>query len=161
MATDVDAMAVCLDSCEQYPNCTHACTIEAPFPWSNLLFTVVLVMLSGMFSGLTLGLLSLSLEGLDIVIHGGNPDERRWATRIYPVRKRGNLLLCTLLFGNTLVIALPPLHTHQPTQNQHTFYIPPAHLCGQMSSALRIPMSGLAYRVGLCWVGGTPQAPTL
>jgi hypothetical protein len=127
MATDVDAMAVCLDSCEQYPNCTHACTIEAPFPWSNLLFTVVLVMLSGMFSGLTLGLLSLSLEGLDIVIHGGNPDERRWATRIYPVRKRGNLLLCTLLFGNTLVIALPPCtHTNQhktsipSTYHQHT-----------------------------------------
>ena len=68
--------------------------------------TILLVGLSGMFSGLTLGLLSLSIEGLNIVIHGGSDEERRWAEKILPIRKRGNLLLCTLLLGNTLVNAV-------------------------------------------------------
>ena len=54
----------------------------------------------------SLGLLSLSLEGLDIVVHGGSADEKRWAELIIPVRKKGNKLLCTLLLGNTLVNAL-------------------------------------------------------
>ena len=72
----------------------------------TLFSLVVLILFSGMFSGLTLGLLSLSIEGLDIVISGGSPEERRWATRILPLRKQGNLLLCTLLLGNTLVNAI-------------------------------------------------------
>jgi metal transporter CNNM len=74
-------------------------------PVPTILITVLLVCLSGMFSGLTLGLLSLSIEGLDIIISAGDADERRWAKKIYPMRKRGNLLLCTLLLGNTLVNA--------------------------------------------------------
>ena len=70
-----------------------------------LLCAVVLVGFSGMFSGLTLGLMSLSMEGLDIIVNGGNPEEAKWAERILPLRKSGNLLLCTLLLGNTLVNA--------------------------------------------------------
>ena len=95
----------CLEQCEAYPVCAAACEPQ-PFPIMNLLGMVVLVMMSGGFSGLTLGLLSLSLEGLDIIIHGGTPDEKRWAELIYPVRKKGNKLLCTLLLGNTLVNAM-------------------------------------------------------
>jgi len=72
----------------------------------NLFGTIFLVMLSAMFSGLTLGLLSLSLEGLDILISAGDDRQRGYARRIYPLRRRGNLLLCTLLLGNTLVNAL-------------------------------------------------------
>lgn len=89
-----------------FDTCAAGCAAPPTSMVPNILGTVVLVMLSGLFSGLTLGLLSLSLEGLDIVITGGDPDERRWAKRILPVRKRGNLLLCTLLLGNTLVNAL-------------------------------------------------------
>lgn len=61
-------------------------------------------MLSGTFSGLNLGLMSLTVEDLTIIIDGSSdPKEVRWAQKILPLRKRGNLLLCTLLIGNTLV----------------------------------------------------------
>lgn len=38
-----------------------------------------------------------------IVAESGTPDKRRDAQRIMPIRKRGNLLLCTLLLGNVAV----------------------------------------------------------
>lgn len=102
---DLYELQACNASCTDNPVCLEQCLPRA-FDYASLLVTVVLVMLSGMFSGLTLGLLSLSLEGLDIIVAGGEPDEKRWAKKIYPIRKSGNLLLCTLLLGNTLVNAL-------------------------------------------------------
>jgi metal transporter CNNM len=60
---------------------------------------VVLIMLSGLFSGLTLGLLGLDLSGLDIVEHGDNKELAECARKIIPVRRNGNLLLCSLLLG--------------------------------------------------------------
>lgn len=51
---------------------------------------------------------SLDMLGLEILMEGGEPDERRYAASIMPVRRRGNLLLCTLLLGNTLVNCAPP-----------------------------------------------------
>jgi len=62
----------------------------------NYIIVVVLVTLSGIFSGLTLGYFSMDLTGLERKIKLG--DTR--AKKIYPIRKRGNLLLCTLLLGN-------------------------------------------------------------
>eukprot|EP00403_Amphidinium_massartii_P018743 CAMPEP_0178420610 /NCGR_PEP_ID=MMETSP0689_2-20121128/26222_1 /TAXON_ID=160604 /ORGANISM="Amphidinium massartii, Strain CS-259" /LENGTH=606 /DNA_ID=CAMNT_0020042099 /DNA_START=39 /DNA_END=1855 /DNA_ORIENTATION=+ len=64
---------------------------------------VVLVMLSGLFSGLTLGLMGLDIIGLEIVQKGENEELRRCAAKIAPVRKKGNMLLCTLLLGNVAV----------------------------------------------------------
>lgn len=55
--------------------------------------------LSGLFSGLTLGLLSLDTQSLRRRAKHGDLD----AKAIYPVRKRGNLLLTTLLLGNVAV----------------------------------------------------------
>ena len=70
------------------------------------LLILVMVFLSAMFSGLTLGLLGLDKTGLEIVMGGGSPDERKYAKSIYPVREDGNRLLCTLLLGNVAVNAL-------------------------------------------------------
>ncbi len=58
-----------------------------------------LVFLSGCFSGLTLGFFSLNLTSLERKMKLG--DKR--AIKVYPVRKNGNLLLCTLLLGNVAV----------------------------------------------------------
>lgn len=67
---------------------------------------VFLVCMSAMFSGLTLGLLSLDKTGLEIVMEGEDAKNAAAAKKIYPIRKRGNLLLCTLLLGNVAVNAL-------------------------------------------------------
>ena len=65
----------------------------------DYVIVIVLVLLSGTFSGLTLGMFSLNLSALERKIRLG--DER--ARRVYSVRKKGNLLLCTLLLGNVAV----------------------------------------------------------
>jgi len=63
------------------------------------LIVTILVILSGCFSGLTLGFFSLNVTSLERKIKLG--DQR--AAKVYPIRKRGNLLLCTLLIGNVAV----------------------------------------------------------
>lgn len=57
---------------------------------------IVLLIFSGLFSGLTLGLMSLSAPELKRKKDLGDKE----AGKIYEVRKEGNLLLTTLLVGN-------------------------------------------------------------
>ncbi|CAK9050866.1 unnamed protein product [Durusdinium trenchii] len=67
--------------------------------------------LSAVFSGLNLGLMCLDANQLQLLVKAaGNPEadeearrQGRWAKRIYPLRKDGNLLLCTVLLGNVMV----------------------------------------------------------
>jgi metal transporter CNNM len=66
---------------------------------SAFAIVIVLVLLSGLFSGLTLGLLGLDKTELERKMKLG--DKR--AAKVYSVRKNGNLLLCTLLLGNVAV----------------------------------------------------------
>ncbi len=65
----------------------------------NLIIIVLLVISSGLFSGLTLGLMGLNVFDLKRKVKLGNKN----AEKIYPLRKQGNLLLCTLLLGNVAV----------------------------------------------------------
>jgi metal transporter CNNM len=65
----------------------------------NYLIILFLISLSGLFSGLTLGLLGLNKTDLERKIKLGN----KKAIKVYEVRKKGNLLLCTLLLGNVAV----------------------------------------------------------
>lgn len=65
----------------------------------DYLISIVLVILSGLFSGLTLGLLSLDTQSLRRRAKHGDEN----AATIYPVREKGNLLLTTLLLGNVAV----------------------------------------------------------
>ena len=76
-------------------------------PWWFFLIAAGLIVMSGFFSGLNLGLMSLAPDELKVVMEGSDNDQaKKDAAKIYPLRKRGNLLLCTLLLGNTLVNAL-------------------------------------------------------
>merc|ERR1711872_556467 len=71
--------------------------------WLMIIFCCVLLCLSGLFSGLNLGLMSLDQTELKIVMSTGTDQEKDYANRILPVRALGNFLLCSILLGNVLV----------------------------------------------------------
>ncbi|XP_058236860.1 metal transporter CNNM2 isoform X2 [Hemibagrus wyckioides] len=73
-----------------------------PF-WLQVIFISMLLCLSGMFSGLNLGLMALDPMELQIVQNCGTEREKNYARKIEPVRSQGNYLLCSLLLGNVLV----------------------------------------------------------
>eukprot|EP00898_Chlorokybus_atmophyticus_P008522 jgi/Chlat1/8671/Chrsp88S08059 len=93
------ASKACFDACY-----TSAGWSEPVSPkYYNIPVAIFLIMMSAMFAGLTLGLMSLDKVGLQIIMEGGDKKERKWAAAIRPIRERGNLLLCTLLLGNAFV----------------------------------------------------------
>ncbi|KAJ6602172.1 hypothetical protein B0H10DRAFT_2081154 [Mycena sp. CBHHK59/15] len=63
----------------------------------------VLVLLSGVFAGLTLGYMSLDETQLNVLCLSGTPKQREYANKILPIRKNGHLLLVTLLLANMIV----------------------------------------------------------
>lgn len=65
----------------------------------DYIVVVVLLIFSALFSGLTLGLMSLSAAELKRKMTLGNLE----AKKVYAVRRRGNLLLTTLLIGNVAI----------------------------------------------------------
>lgn len=76
--------------------------------WWEILIIVFLSLLTGVFSGLNLGIISLDLNYLELLAsppYESADDERdaKYAKRIIPLRKKGNLLLCTIVLGNVAV----------------------------------------------------------
>jgi metal transporter CNNM len=68
----------------------------------TIFILIALLALSAIFSGLTLGLMSLDTHSLRRKMKAGNRD----ALKVYEVRKDGNLLLTTLLLGNVAINAV-------------------------------------------------------
>ncbi|XP_061589986.1 metal transporter CNNM4 isoform X2 [Cololabis saira] len=71
--------------------------------WLQVCLISGLLVLSGMFSGLNLGLMALDPMELRIVQSCGTTKEKKYARKIEPIRSKGNYLLCSLLLGNVLV----------------------------------------------------------
>ncbi|CAE8602163.1 unnamed protein product, partial [Polarella glacialis] len=77
----------------------------------KVVIILVLVCLSQTFTGLNIGLMSLDTSQLQVLIEVPKKDEEavkvaKYAKKILPLRQKGNLLLCTILLGNTAVNAL-------------------------------------------------------
>ncbi|XP_034398408.1 metal transporter CNNM4 isoform X2 [Cyclopterus lumpus] len=70
--------------------------------WLQVILITFLLVLSGMFSGLNLGLMALDPMELRIVQTCGTDKEKKYARKIEPIRRKGNYLLCSLLLGNVL-----------------------------------------------------------
>nr|PNR53930.1 hypothetical protein PHYPA_007605 [Physcomitrium patens] len=74
-----------------------------------ILIIIGLVLFAGLMSGLTLGLMSLSLVDLEVLQKSGKPADQKHAGKILPVVRRQHLLLCTLLIGNALAMEALPI----------------------------------------------------
>ena len=73
--------------------------------WLRPLLCLLLICFSGMFSGLTLGLMGLDKTQLRVIKESGTDQMKAYAEKIEPLRRNGNHLLSTLLLGNTAVNA--------------------------------------------------------
>ncbi|KAM7482388.1 hypothetical protein LguiB_006971 [Lonicera macranthoides] len=75
----------------------------------HILIIIFLVLFAGMMSGLTLGLMSLSLVDLEVLAKSGTPTDRKHAAKILPVVKNQHLLLCSLLICNAAAMEALPI----------------------------------------------------
>ncbi|CAN6817202.1 unnamed protein product [Brassica oleracea] len=69
-----------------------------------------LVLFAGIMSGLTLGLMSLSLVDLEILQRSGSPKEKKQSAAIFPVVQKQHQLLVTLLLFNALAMEGLPIY---------------------------------------------------
>lgn len=77
--------------------------------FSRIGIVIFLVLFAGLMSGLTLGLMSMSLVEIEVLAKSGKPSDRKHAVRILPVVRRQHLLLCTLLICNAAAMEALPI----------------------------------------------------
>ncbi|KAL8554803.1 hypothetical protein ACS0TY_002842 [Phlomoides rotata] len=75
----------------------------------HIAVVVFLVLFSGLMSGLTLGLMSLSLVDLEVLAKSGTPKDKQHAVKILPVVRNQHLLLVTLLICNAASMEALPI----------------------------------------------------
>ncbi|WFD03789.1 cell agglutination protein Mam3 [Malassezia obtusa] len=76
----------------------------------DLLMIGLLVLLGGIFAGLTLGLMGLDMVNLQVLMTSGNEQERKNATKVMRLLERGrHWVLVVLLLGNVIVNETLPI----------------------------------------------------
>lgn len=75
----------------------------------------ILIVLSGIFAGLTLGYMSLDETQLAVLAAQGTPKQQDAARKIMPIRKDGHLLLTTLLIANMITNEVCPSSVLPPS----------------------------------------------
>eukprot|EP00026_Physarum_polycephalum_P006455 Phypoly_transcript_06498.p1 GENE.Phypoly_transcript_06498~~Phypoly_transcript_06498.p1 ORF type:complete len:546 (+),score=66.46 Phypoly_transcript_06498:68-1705(+) len=92
-----------------YTDPGHHDTFPSGAFWIDLLIIFFMVIIAGIMSGLTLGLLSLDIMNLEIIIKTGEPKDVRNAKRILPLVKKHHQLLVTLLLTNAAAMEALPI----------------------------------------------------
>ncbi|MED6204028.1 DUF21 domain-containing protein [Stylosanthes scabra] len=75
----------------------------------NIGVSGLLVIFAGLMSGLTLGLMSMSIVDLEVLANSGSPRDRKYAAKILTVVRNQHLLLCTLLICNAIAMEALPI----------------------------------------------------
>lgn len=88
--------------------CINNCIYPPVYVWGSedyfdVIFIVILLCLSGIFSGLTLSMVALDQVALKIISEAGGGPSQEYARRILPLKEKGNLLICTVIIGNVCV----------------------------------------------------------
>ncbi|KAL7229868.1 hypothetical protein ACSBR2_008424 [Camellia fascicularis] len=76
--------------------------------WVYLVISMALVAFVGLMSGLTLGLMSLSLVDLEVLTKAGQPQNKKNTEKILHIVKNQHLILCTLLICNAMAMEIIP-----------------------------------------------------
>mmetsp|Transcript_2569 Transcript_2569/g.3409 ORF Transcript_2569/g.3409 Transcript_2569/m.3409 type:complete len:507 (+) Transcript_2569:51-1571(+) len=79
----------------------------------DICISIGLILIAGLMSGLTIGLMSLDVMNLRILMHSGTATERKYATKILPVVERHHHLLVTLLLCNAMAMEALPIFLDQ------------------------------------------------
>lgn len=86
--------------------------ISTPSLWINITLSAILVILGGIFAGLTLGLMGQDEVYLHVIKQSGDPLERKAAGKVLALLRRGKhwvlvtLLLCNVITNESLPIVL-------------------------------------------------------
>ncbi|XP_078421838.1 metal transporter CNNM3-like isoform X2 [Cetorhinus maximus] len=81
--------------------------------WGQVLLLALLLIFSALFNLLHLSVLWLDPLELHIIHHCGSEREKRSAELLEPLRRRGNLVLCSLVLGNVLANSCLGVLFHQ------------------------------------------------
>eukprot|EP00158_Paraphelidium_tribonemae_P006212 Partr_v1_DN27732_c1_g1_i1_m67843 putative domain-containing protein len=77
--------------------------------WLRVALVFGLLLIAGLMAGLTIGLMALDSTHLHILKISGTPKERYYAGIVEPLRKKGHILLSTLLITNMLANETLPI----------------------------------------------------
>ncbi|GAB6032529.1 hypothetical protein CHUAL_011424 [Chamberlinius hualienensis] len=77
--------------------------------WVFISLYIFLMLMSGIFSGLVLGVVALDLTSLKVSKNAGLPDVKKYADKIAPLVENHHLLLVTLLLANAIAMEALPL----------------------------------------------------